>query len=84
MFTYWPFIGIITSGVMIVVLMVLKFGDKLCKARLTTLSDQSRAPYSGQADDLEMMEDGNGTMMDFNPIQHGGGHICPPKVGIAK
>ena len=48
MFTYWPFIGLLTSGVMVAILLVLKFGDKLCKARLTTLSDQSMAPFPDQ------------------------------------
>eukprot|EP00092_Neocalanus_flemingeri_P006629 GFUD01007152.1.p2 GENE.GFUD01007152.1~~GFUD01007152.1.p2 ORF type:complete len:104 (-),score=29.88 GFUD01007152.1:85-396(-) len=66
MFTAWPFIGLITAGVMVTVLLVLKFGDKLCKARLTTLSDQTTVPHSSQVDDFELLEDGNGTMMDFN------------------
>merc|ERR1712217_429949 len=48
MFTYWPFIGLLTSGVMVAILLVIKFGDKLCKARLTTLSDQTMAPFPDQ------------------------------------
>jgi len=66
MFTFWPFIGLLSAGVMVTVLLVLKFGDKVCKARLTTLSDQQAGPqHSSQPDDFELIEDGNGTMMDF-------------------
>jgi len=66
MFTYWPFLGLLTTSVMVTVLLVLKFGSRLCKARLTTLSDQTTQPYSPQLDDFELLEDGNGAMIDFN------------------
>ena len=34
MFTYWPFISLIVAGVMVTILLVLKFSEKLCGARL--------------------------------------------------
>ena len=41
MFTYWPFVGLIAAAVMVTVLLLLKFGDRVCQLRLTTL-DKSR------------------------------------------
>ena len=34
MFTYWPFISLIVAAVMVTILLVLKFSEKLCRARL--------------------------------------------------
>jgi len=35
MFTYWPFISLIVAGVMVTILLVLKFSEKLCGARFS-------------------------------------------------
>jgi len=72
MFTFWPFIALIVTGVMVTILLLLKFSDKICRARL---SPETKKQVGGYADqypvdqnqiDLQMMEDGTGTMMDFN------------------
>merc|ERR1712156_528166 len=67
MFTYRPFISLIVAAVMVTILLVLKFSEKLCRARL---SSDPRPLHGGREDQhpdgLEMMEDGQGTMMNFN------------------
>ena len=35
MFTYWPFISLVVMGVMITILLLLKFSDKICRVRMT-------------------------------------------------
>ena len=74
MFTYWPFIGLLTSGVMVAILLVIKFGDKLCKARLTTLSDQTMAPFpdqvgSSQSSSSSWKSNRNGAQRHIRPLQ---------------
>merc|ERR1712066_270380 len=66
MFTYWPFISLIVAAVMVTILLVLKFSEKLCRARLRSPHRHRGHPDQHPMDDLEMMEDGQGTMMDFN------------------
>merc|ERR1711884_818323 len=66
MFTYWPFISLIVAAVMVTILLVLKFSEKLCRARLRSPHRHGGHPDQHPMDDLEMMEDGQGTMMDFN------------------
>merc|ERR1711884_647325 len=67
MFTYWPFISLIVAGVMVTILLVLKFSERLCGARLRSQQPQHGGGEGSQhMGDLEMMEDGQGTMMDFN------------------
>merc|ERR1712241_604689 len=65
-FTYWPFISLIVAAVMVTILLVLKFSEKLCRARLRSPHRHGGHPDQHPMDDLEMMEDGQGTMMDFN------------------
>merc|ERR1711997_161353 len=69
MFTYWPFVSLIVAGVMVTILLVLKFSEKLCGARFSAQHRPRGGAAGGsqhQMGDLEMMEDGQGTMMDFN------------------
>jgi len=67
MFTYWPFISLIVAAVMVTILLVLKFSERLCGARLRSQQHHGGGGDSQhQIGDLEMMEDGQGTMMDFN------------------
>jgi len=71
MFTFWPFIALIVTGVMVTILLLLKFSDKICRARITSDSKQGggyadQYPVDQNQIDLHMMEDGTGTMMDFN------------------
>ena len=40
MFTYWPFISLIVAGVMVTILLVLKFSERLCGARLRSQQPQ--------------------------------------------
>ena len=40
MFTFWPFIALIVTGVMVTILLLLKFSDKICRARMTSDSKQ--------------------------------------------
>ena len=35
MFTYWPFVSLVVMGVMVTILLLLKFADKICRARMT-------------------------------------------------
>ena len=35
MFTYWPFISLVVMGVMVTILLLLKFSDKICRVRMT-------------------------------------------------
>ena len=66
MFTYWPFISLVVMGVMVTILLLLKFSDKICRVRMTAgggFVDQQKYQDDHH---LEMMEDGAGTMMDFN------------------
>merc|ERR1711988_880557 len=58
-------------GVMVTILLLLKFSDKICRARMTSDSKQGggyadQYPVDQNQIDLHMMEDGTGTMMDFN------------------
>jgi len=67
MFTYWPFVGLIAAAVMVTVLLLLKFGDRVCQLRLTTLH---KSRTHAQADEFELAEEGgDGTMIDFNMQQ---------------
>merc|ERR1712045_933528 len=71
----WFYIGIgATAGVALLLilfnfLLVLKFSEKLCGARFSAQHRPRGGAAGGsqhQMGDLEMMEDGQGTMMDFN------------------
>merc|ERR1712179_542233 len=84
MFGYWPWIGLISVAVLITAVMIIKFGDKLCQARLTT-TDLAPTAFTAQPDDFELMEDGAGTMVDYN-LQEGslngsGADYSPQSVG---
>jgi len=73
MFGYWPWVGLISIIVLFAAVIVIKWGDKVCQARLTVV-DHSLAqqyPPPPQGGDFELMEDGNGTMMDYQ-LQEGG------------
>ena len=69
MFTYWPIISLVVAGVMVTVLLLLKFADKLCRARMVAVDgvtkQQDRDQYTVAMEDM-VMDDGAGTMMDFN------------------
>ena len=47
MFTYWPFISLIVAGVMVTILLVLKFSEKLCGARLSSERRQNGGGAGG-------------------------------------
>jgi len=67
MFTYWPFISLVVMGVMVTILLLLKFSDKICRVRMTAGGGFVESKYQDdQMHNLEVMEDGAGTMMDFN------------------
>jgi len=67
MFTYWPFVSLVVMGVMVTILLLLKFADKICRARMTPTEGFVERQYEDdQVHPLEMLEDGAGTMMDFN------------------
>jgi hypothetical protein len=66
MFGYWPWIGLISIVVLLTAVMILKFGDKICQARLTTTDQAGTIPFGAQPEDFELMEDGNGSMVDFS------------------
>jgi len=83
MFGYWPWIGLISVCVLITTVLIIKYGDRLCQARLTTI-DLTATKSPAQPDDFELMEDGAGTMMDYN-LQEGsdiasGAHYSPQSV----
>jgi len=72
MFGYWPWVGLISIVVLFAAVIVIKWGDKVCQARLTVVDHSQALPYpQQQAGDFELMEDGNGTMMDYQ-LQDGG------------
>merc|ERR1712141_39736 len=57
MFTYWPFISLIVAAVMVTILLVLKFSERLCGARLRSQQHHGGGGDSQhQIGDLEMME----------------------------
>jgi len=83
MFGYWPWIGLISVCVLLTAVLLIKYGNILCQARLTTM-DLTAKKSTDQPDDFELMEDGNGTMMDYN-LQEGsdigsGAHYSPHSV----
>merc|ERR1719500_585911 len=66
-FPYWPFISLVVMGVMVTILLLLKFSDKICRVRMTAGGGcVEQQKYHQDDHNLEMMEDGAGTMMDFN------------------
>jgi hypothetical protein len=72
MFTYWPFVSLVVMGVMVTILLLLKFADKICRARMTATEGFVERQYDDdQVHPLEMLEDGAGTMMDFNLQESG-------------
>jgi len=74
MFGYWPWIGLISIIVLLTAVMVIKWGDRLCQARLTPIDHSRLDQFGAQPEDFDMeMEDGNGTMVDFT-LQEGSLH----------
>jgi len=73
MFGYWPWVGLISIVVLFAAVIIIKWGDKVCQARLTVVDHSLPQHFpQPQADgEFEMMEDGNGTMMDYQ-LQEGG------------
>jgi len=55
MFLYWPMVGLIAVLVLLTAVLVLKVGDKLCRARIRTMKPKTTTNFSQQpADDLEL------------------------------
>jgi len=72
MFGYWPWVGLISIVVLFAAVIIIKWGDKVCQARLTVVDHSLPQQYpQPQAGEFELMEDGNGTMMDYQ-LQEGG------------
>ena len=46
MFGYWPWIGLISTITLLTAIMIIKWGDRICQARLTPI-DHSRPPQFG-------------------------------------
>lgn len=65
MFTYWPWVGLISVLTLFVMVLVLKFGDKMCGARLVVRETRTKQPEVNmvEVDQFEMVE--GGSVMEF-------------------